>query len=140
MDSKKLVVFFSFLVFFVLLVLGLLVAALRTRTSYLGKAAEKSSISLQSSYLFGSPLVAQANGEEKVRISAFLLNEQGRGVAGKEIQVFSDPPLTIKPIQPQTDKFGQAIFEASSSTPGQFTISASVDGRFFPRTVTLTFR
>jgi len=127
-------------VIFALIVVGLVLAVSQTRIFYRGRAEEKKDPYLQSSYLLASPLAVQANGEEKIKISAFVLNEEGRGVVGKEMIIVADPVLEIKPIQTQTDKFGQAIFEVSSFNPGRHTLSASVDGQPFPQTVTITFR
>lgn len=137
MSNKKILVF---IFFFGLAVLTLLLAVFRTKVSFLGKAVGENTPLLEQSYLLGSPLIARADGEEKIQIFAFVLNDQGRGVAGKSVQISTNPSLNIKPVQPQTDKFGQVIFEATSSQPGQFAVSASVDGQPFPQTMTLTFQ
>lgn len=125
---------------FVLGMLGVLSVVLRERVTYIGKAGGGEAYALENSYLFGSPLSASAGGEEKIRIFAFLLNSQGRGVPDKKVEVKSDPFLTIVPVQEVTDKLGQAIFEVTSSTPGRFSVSAAVEGRLFPQSLTLTFR
>jgi hypothetical protein len=137
MSNRRFLVIFSLII---LLVLGLSVVALRARTSYLGRASEVETYSLVNSYLFGSPLSAAAGGQERIRISAFLLSDKGRGVPNKKIEITSLPPLTTLMVQPTTDNLGQAIFEVSSPTAGQFSISASVQGQSFPQTVTLFFR
>lgn len=107
---------------------------------YLGRATEEKVPSLSDSYVFGSPLIAAAGDQEKITVSVFVLDAQGKGVAGRNPGVESQPALTIEPLQPQTDKYGQAIFEATSGQPGQFVVSASIDGELVPQTVTLTFR
>jgi len=135
--SKKILIF---LVFVFLVVLGLLLLVFRTRLTFLGKATESNAVSLSQSRLFAYPLLLKADGQEKAQIFAFALNEEGRGISGKKIQVFSNPPLEINPAEGGTDKYGQAIFEAKSSSPGQFMITASVDGQSFIQTVTLTFQ
>ena len=115
---------------------------------YLTKATNApGAYSLANSYVFGSPLSVKANGEEKIRVTAFLFDARGRGVPGQQIELRIKPktPGTrglpqIKEIQSVTDDFGQAIFEVTSTVAGQFVVSALVNGQEFPQTVTLTFR
>ena len=125
---------------FVLGMLGVLTVVFKDRITYIGKAGGGETYALENSYLFGSPLSASAGGEEKIRIFAFLLNSQGKGVPDKKVEVKSDPLLMIVPVQEVTDNLGQAIFEAASGTPGRFGVSAAIDGRLFPQSLTLTFR
>ena len=114
---------------------------------YLTKAVNQSGqFSLVNSYIFGSPLVAESNGEEKIRVSAFLLDTKGRGVADEQISLNVVPKSgsagqpQINEVQSVTDKFGKVVFEVTSTFAGQFIVSASVGGLEFPQTVTLTFR
>lgn len=79
----------------------------------------------ENSYIFASPIQAQGNGQEKIRINVFLLNSQGLGVSQKQVTLSSTPSLNIEAVQPQTDDFGKAIFNLSSSIPGKYQISAS---------------
>ncbi len=79
----------------------------------------------ENSYIFASPIQAQANGQEKIRINVFLLDSQGLGVGQKQVTLSSNPSLNIEAVQPQTDDFGKAIFNLSSSLPGKYQISAS---------------
>ncbi|MBL7078303.1 Ig-like domain-containing protein [Candidatus Shapirobacteria bacterium] len=110
-------------------------------------ASSPGQFSLTNSYVFGSPLLAAANGEDKIRITAFLLDDKGRGVPGARI----DLSVAVKdgsggalpqasPVQPITDDFGRAVFEVVSSIEGQFAVVALVSGLEFPQAVTLTFR
>ena len=114
---------------------------------YLTKAANQSTnFSLANSYIFGSPLVAEANGEEKIRVSTFLLDAKGRGVAGEQIliNIVPKPGSTGQPqvneVQSISDKYGKAVFEVTSTFTGQFVVNASVGGLELPQTVTLTYR
>ena len=102
--------------------------------------------SLANSYVFGSPLVAQANGEDKIRVTAFLLDAKGKGVPGRQIAIqlqAKDGTQTSLPqvasVQPSSDDFGRTVFEVSSRAPGQFIVTATIDGLGFPQAVTLTF-
>lgn len=114
---------------------------------YLTRAANQSSeFSLANSYIFGSPLVAEGDGQEKIRISAFLLDAKGRGVPDQQIDLTVSPKSgssgqpQVNVIQEITDEFGRAIFEVTSTFKGQFVVAASVGGLDFPQTVTLTYR
>lgn len=114
---------------------------------YLTKAANQSGqFSLANSYIFGSPLVAEGNGGEKIRVSTFLLDAKGRGVPDEQISLNVVPKSgstgqpQINEIQSATDEFGKAVFEVTSTFIGQFVVSASVGGLELPQTVTLTFR
>jgi len=57
------------------------------------------SFSVDNSYLFVSPLRAKANGQEKIRITVFVLNNQGLGVLGKELFLSPNPDLSVDIIQ-----------------------------------------
>jgi hypothetical protein len=113
---------------------------------YLTRAANQSGqFSLANSYIFGSPLVAQGNGEEKIRVSAFLLDAKGRGVSDQQVSLnvvakagTGQPQVNV--VQEVTDEFGKAVFEVTSVNVGQYVVSASVGGLEFPQTVTLTYR
>ena len=113
---------------------------------YLTQAARPTNYSLSNSYVFGAPLSAEADGQTKVRVSAFLLNDEGKGVADKQVDLQVVPKADaagtpqVSQVQPMTDKFGKAVFEVVSSTVGQYVATAVVDGMEIPQTVTLTFR
>lgn len=113
---------------------------------YLTQAAKPGKYSLSNSYVFGAPLSAPADGQTKIRVSAFLLNDEGRGVAEKQVSLNITPKEgaggtpQVNQVQPTTDQFGKAVFEVVSSSPGQYLATAVVDGMEIPQTVTLTFR
>jgi hypothetical protein len=97
------------------------------------------SISLDNSYLFASPLKAAVN-VEKIRITAYILDGQGMGVAGKKVILGNlAPSLTVSPISDVTDAYGRATFDVLSSQAGSFTIEGSIDGKSLPQKVTVTF-
>ena len=103
--------------------------------------------SLGNSYVFGSPLVAQANGQDKIRVTAFLLDDKGRGVPGRQIELAVKAKKggesvlpQIKAVQALSDNFGRVVFELVSTVEGQFVAAASISGLEFPQAVTLTFR
>ena len=113
---------------------------------YLTQAARSSKISLANSYVFAAPLVVAADGQSKIRVNVFVLNDEGLGVADKRVDLSLRPKIPggknaqVRVLQPVTDKYGKAVFEVASTVPGQFVASASVGGVALPQTVTLTFR
>ena len=90
--------------------------------------------------MFISPLSAAANGEEKIRLTVFVLNDQGLGIGGKQVVLGEDERLTIDQIQPMTDEYGRAIFDISCGNTGDYYIEASVDKKILPQRLKLMFR
>lgn len=132
-----------------LLLIGLFLAArflIPQTLVYLTQAVRTRDYSLSNSYVFGAPLSVEADGQSKIRVSAFLLTNEGRGFPDRQIDLRVTPreqaggTPEVQPVQPITDNFGQAIFEVSSTDPGQYVVTAVVDGMEIPQTVTLTFR
>lgn len=130
-------IFFSFL-------LILVAATVATqRTSFTGRASSPGSgalLSLENSYLFASPLSAEANGESIIRITVFLMNSQGLGVAGQKVVLKSSGLVNITATAETTYNFGRATFDLTANTPGDYTISAAVSGAILPQTVPVVFR
>ena len=102
-------------------------------------SVSQASFSVDNSYLFVSPLRAKANGQEKIRITVFVLNNQGLGVLGKEVFLSRDPSLSVDIIQGQTDSFGKAVFDVVSTKPGEYYLEVSVDGKKLPQKAHLSF-
>mgnify|MGYP001152381121 CR=1 FL=1 len=102
-------------------------------------SVSQASFSVDNSYLFVSPLRAKANGQEKIRITVFVLNSQGLGVLGKEVFLSRDPSLSIDIVQGQTDNFGKAVFDVSSTKAGEYYLEVSVDGQRLPQKAHLSF-
>ena len=99
----------------------------------------QASFSVDNSYLFVSPLRAKANGQEKIRITVFVLNNQGLGVLGKELFLSPNPDLLVDIIQGKTDNFGKAFFDVASTKPGEYYLEVSVDGQKLPQKAHLSF-
>ena len=99
----------------------------------------QASFSVDNSYLFVSPLRAKANGQEKIRITVFVLNNQGLGVLGKELFLSPNPDLSVDIIQGKTDNFGKAFFDVASTKPGEYYLEVSVDGQKLPQKAHLSF-
>lgn len=124
-------------------VLAASVYVVRQRTNLFSSAREVNytqvSPSLANSYLFASPLSAAANGE-KIRISVFILDGRGLGIAGKLVLLGQNKDLRVEAIQPTTDYLGKAIFDISSLSSGLYYLEASVDGQVLPQRVTVAFK
>ncbi len=97
------------------------------------------SVSYDNSYLFASPLRANLGGE-RIRITAYVLDEQGMGIGGKKVVLGqSSEMFHIYPISDITDSSGRAAFDVISDQAGVYTIEASVDAKIFSQRVTVTF-
>jgi hypothetical protein len=114
---------------------------------YLTRATSRpGNFSLANSYVFASPLVVAANGEEKIRVNVFLLSDKGKGVPEKDVSLTLSPQGNqtglpqILLVQPRTNNYGQAVFELVSNFAGQYTVEAQVSGVTLPQTVTVTFK
>ena len=127
-----------------ILVLAVSVYVVRQRTNLFSSAREVnytqvSAPSLANSYLFVSPLSAAPDGE-KIRISVFILDGRGLGIAGKPVLLGQNENLKVEAIQPTTDYLGKAIFDISSQKPGVYYIEAAVEGRVLPQRVSVAFK
>jgi len=85
-------------------------------------------------------LQAKAGSGEKIRVSVFLLDDQGKGVADKEVTLGQDPRLIITAVQPITDSLGRALFDIESKTVADFFIEAFVNAQAIPQKVRLSFK
>jgi len=138
-------IFLAIIVFLILLFsLGATVIFIRQRTTFFGRAFNPSTssgeVALENSYLFASPLQAQANGKEKIRITIFILDSQGRGIYGQPVFLGQNESLEINPIQAVTDELGRAIFDVSAKNPAEYLIEARVGSEVLPQRVRVNFR
>jgi len=137
-NSNKVVFILLVVMLVVLLALGS-VLILRERTSFFGKASQTAiEYSLENSYVFASPLSAQAGGGQKIKVTIFLLDGEGKGVADKSVSVVTNPTMNVDSVQPTTDEKGQAVFEVSADTAGKYTVTAETDSKPL-QPLTLTF-
>lgn len=95
--------------------------------------------SIDNSYLFVAPLRAQANGDEQIRLTIFVLNSQGLGVLGKNVQIAQDASLTIRATQPQTDNTGKAVYDISAIKPGEYYLEVKIDDKALLQKAHLSF-
>lgn len=96
-------------------------------------------VSVSNSYVFSSPVRAKANGD-LVRITVFLLDDEGNGIFDKKVDLKSNGQgLTIKEIQSLTDETGKAIFDVASTNPGIFNLEAFTDDLVLPQKVKVIY-
>ena len=142
MKSLKLYLISGITFSLVIIITALTVARERSSTS--GRASSGNSlfssfISRENSYIFASPISAPADGESVIRITVFLLNSQGMGVAGQKVMLKTIPNITITTVNELTDSVGKATFDLTSSTPGDYTINASVSNVSLLQQVSISF-
>jgi len=105
-----------------------------------GRASiSQASFSIDNSYVFVTPLRAKADGKDKVRITVFVLNNQGIGVSNKKISLENTGVSLITPLQSITDSLGKAIFDVASVNQGEFIIDVGVEGSILPQKAHITF-
>ena len=110
-------------------------------TSFYQRAASSSSSTaiLENSYLFASPLQAKADGQEQVRVTVFLLDGRGLGVANQTVTLDLPSTITIRNSQDITDENGKASFDLSSNQKQITTISAKNNNLTLPQKIRVTF-
>ncbi len=118
------------------------------RTTIFQKRASTSSSSyvLENSYLFASPLQAKAGDittpadhREQIRLTVFLLDGRGLGVANQIVSLQLPANITITNQQEITDSSGKAVFDITSSTAQTFYVTASVGTAKLPQKVRVIF-
>ena len=110
-------------------------------TQFFGSRASMTrvDISVDNSYIFTNPLKAAADGKEKMRVTVFVLNSQGLGVFGKKVTMGTDPRVIVDNVQQNTDSSGKALFDFSSSSPGEYYLEVSIDELKLPQKARLSF-
>jgi len=111
----------------------------RTTTTYQRAATSTTSIVLENSYLFASPLQAKADNKEMIRLTIFLLDGRGLGVANQTVTLNLPKNITITNQQEITDQNGKAIFDLVSSTAQTANITAKTDTAKLPQSVKIIF-
>jgi len=138
-DNKR----FIWLILLILLLLSSLVIGVvlvQRKVFFLPRAVEVGEISPENSYVFASPLISQADGKEKIRVTVFILDTEGRGVSGKPVSLGRDERLEIVGIREVTDDLGRAIFDISAVSAADYFVEAMVENRILPQRVKISFR
>ncbi len=107
---------------------------------FVGRAdVSHASFSVDNSYMFVTPLRTKANNQDKVRVTVFILNNQGLGVMGKTIGIAGDKTITINTIQGLTDNTGKAVFDLTGSQAGEFYLEVKVENTTLPQKAHVVF-
>lgn len=101
--------------------------------------ATPTSVVVENSYMFASPLSAATGNVEKIRITAYILDGTGSGVSGKVITLTGVSALAVTSVQPTTDSMGRAIFDVAAGTSGSYEIGAAIGSSPLSQKVTVTF-
>jgi len=129
-------------VLFLLLALAATVFLIYRTTSLSSKATGSSSLSsdfVNNSYLFASPLQAKANGQEIIRVTAFILDNRGLGIPNLLVTLEKSANLNLVAAQDVTDTTGKATFDLTTITRDKYSISAAINGQSLPQKLTLNF-
>lgn len=116
--------------FIVLLIFGLITGVyLVTQATFFKSRARSTGTRLpvkENSYLFASPIQAKADGQEKIRVTVFLLDSSGLGVSRQPVTLKVPSALQIETLQSTTDDLGKATFNLFSTSAGKYEISATI--------------
>ena len=107
---------------------------------FTGRASIKTvAFSVDNSYVFITPLRSRANGQEKIRVTVFVLDDQGLGVMGKKVVLIPAEALNIENIQSLTDNFGKAYFDVTSTKIGEYYLEVRIDDTVLKQKAHLSF-
>jgi hypothetical protein len=104
----------------------------------LTKAAPATKVSIKDSQILGARILCKADGKDKCKINVFVLDEAGKGVQGKKVEL--EGMETIVAVNKVSDTEGKVAFEMVSEKPGQYEINGSIEGVPMTRGVKVTFR
>lgn len=131
---------FYFLIIILVVILSLSFFWFYEARIFVGRASiSRSSFSIENSYVFATPLKARANGQEKIRVTVFVLNDQGLGVMGKKVFLGQKEGLIVEVIQGLTDQLGKAIFDLTATKPGEYYLEVKVEETLLPQRVRISF-
>lgn len=102
-------------------------------------SSTQEAFSVENSYIFVTPLQAKANSEERIRVTVFILNDRGLGVAGKTVIFAQDPGILLDVNQIVTDSMGKATFDVAGKSPGEYYLDVTVDDMKLTQKAHLSF-
>ncbi len=136
MNKKYLLIIIFLLITLIASVFLVLKTTVFTKKATTGN---QSTVVLENSYLFVSPLQAKADNKEKIRLTVFILDGRGLGVSNQIIDLSTPAQISITEVQKITDDSGKAVFDLSSNIPGQFNVSAQTKNGTVPQQVRVVF-
>lgn len=103
------------------------------------KAAPATKVSFATSLVLGQKILARADGREACVVNVFVLDDNGKGVGGKRVDLEAEGAV-VRALAETTDKDGKIGFEITSTEEKQYKLTASVEGVPLNRVLTVTFR
>lgn len=104
----------------------------------LSKASSSGKLSINHSFPLGEVVAVDSNGVDKCIVNVFLMDKDSRPVTGESVKLLGAE--NIKQVNEASDSNGKVAFEITSTTKGQFELTASVEGVPLPKKVKVTFR
>lgn len=143
MEEKRTNYFWLIIILIIFLVtLGILVYYIRFAVSTTPKANNFNTVnivSIANSYVFASPVRATAGGD-LIRVTVFILDDEGNGLYDKKVTVKSNnQDLIIKEVQSLTDETGKAVFDVASNIAGVYTLEAFIEELVLPQKIKVTY-
>ncbi|HPT66161.1 MAG TPA: Ig-like domain-containing protein [Candidatus Woesebacteria bacterium] len=99
------------------------------------KASAAAKVSVNNSFMIGEKIMAKADGEEECVVNVFAVDSDGKGVAGKQVQLSGLGNQTGK-----TDNLGKVTFKLSSTVAKQYELMATINGAALGKSLMVTFR
>jgi hypothetical protein len=102
----------------------------------LTKANVSSKVIINKSLLVGEKVLAKADGAEECVVNVFALDNDGQGVAKKQVVLLG----TDSELSGITDKNGKISFKITSNIAKQMELTATIGGSALSKTLMVTFR
>jgi hypothetical protein len=126
--------------FLILALIASIVLVVRTTTIYNHAATSNTNpVILENSYLFASPIQAKADGQEQIRLTVFLLDGRGLGVANQSVSLDLPSNVIITNSPTLSDESGKVFFDIVSSTPQTINVTATTNNLKLPQKVKIVF-
>lgn len=143
MEEKRTNYFWLIVILVIFLItLGVLVYYIRFAVSTTPKASNFNTVnvvSISNSYIFTSPVRATAGGD-LIRVTVFILDDEGNGLYDKKVTVKSNnQDLIIKEVQSLTDETGKAVFDVASNIAGVYTLEAFIEELVLPQKIKVIY-
>ena len=126
-------------ILFLVLIIGILylsISIIPKALVALTKANVSSKVVINKSLLVGEKVLAKADGIDECIVDVFALDNNGRGVAKKQVILLG----TDSELSGITDANGKISFKITSNEVKQMNLTATIGGSTLSKTLTVTFR
>jgi len=137
MENKKKIIVLGIL--FTVLLIGIIYLATSVMPKALitlTKASGSSKVMVNKSFLIGEKVLAKADGVEECMVSVFALDNDGQGVAKKQVILLG----TDNELSGMTDVNGKVSFKITSIEAKQMELTATIGGSALSKSLKVTFR